>query len=40
MLLDDRVIESPEAATPPEALQVTLEPARGSPTPSGPLVVS
>jgi len=34
------IIESPETATPPEALQVTLEPARGSPAPSGPVVVS
>lgn len=34
------IIESAETATPPEALQVTLEPIRGSPTPSGPVVVS
>ncbi|MDQ6906642.1 MAG: sigma-70 family RNA polymerase sigma factor [Chloroflexota bacterium] len=35
-----RIIENPANATLPEALQVTLEPARGSPTPSGPVVVS
>lgn len=34
------IIERPEIATPPEALQITLEPARGSPAPSGPVVVS
>jgi RNA polymerase sigma-70 factor (ECF subfamily) len=34
------IIESPEVATPPEALQVTREPIRGSPTPSDPVVVS
>ena len=34
------IIENPANTTPPEALQVTLEPARGSPTPSGPVVVS
>ncbi len=34
------IIESPETAALPEALQVTLEPIRGSPTPSGPVVVS
>lgn len=33
------IIESAETAT-PEGLQVTLEPARGSPAPSGPVVVS
>jgi RNA polymerase sigma-70 factor, ECF subfamily len=33
------IIERPETATPPEALQVTLEPVRGSPTPTGPVVV-
>jgi RNA polymerase sigma-70 factor, ECF subfamily len=33
------IIENPADVTPPEALQVTLEPARGSPTPSGPVVV-
>jgi RNA polymerase sigma factor (sigma-70 family) len=34
------IIENPANTTPPEALQVTLEPARGSPAPSGPVVVS
>ncbi len=34
------IIESPETATPPDALEVTLEPVRGSPQPSGPVVVS
>jgi RNA polymerase sigma-70 factor (ECF subfamily) len=34
------IIENPTNVAPPEALQVTLEPARGSPTPSGPVIVS
>ncbi len=34
------IIENPANATPPEALQVTLEPVRGSPMPSGPVIVS
>ncbi len=34
------IIENPVNTTPPEALQVTQEPARGSPTPSGPVIVS
>ncbi|MCA1668285.1 MAG: anti-sigma factor, partial [Thermomicrobia bacterium] len=34
------IIENPANTTPPEAIEVTLEPARGSPTPSGPVVVS
>jgi len=35
-----RIIENPANAMPPEALEVTLEPVRGSPTPSGPVIVS
>lgn len=35
-----RIIENQGNAAPPEALQVTVEPARGSPTPSGRVVVS
>lgn len=35
-----RIFENPANVTPPDAVQVTLEPTRGSPTPSGPVVVS
>lgn len=34
------IAEGPELATPPEAIQVTVEPANGSPNPSGPVVVA
>ncbi|MHB8646455.1 MAG: sigma-70 family RNA polymerase sigma factor [Thermomicrobiales bacterium] len=35
-----RIIENPANTSAPDALQVTLEPARGSPAPSGSVVVS
>ena len=34
------IAEGPELATLPDALQVTLEPARGSPAPTGPVIVA
>jgi RNA polymerase sigma-70 factor (ECF subfamily) len=34
------IAEGPELAAPPEAVQVTLEPAGGSPVPSGPVVIT
>ncbi len=34
------LIENPANAAPPEALEVTREPVRGSPVPSGPVIVS
>jgi hypothetical protein len=34
------IAEGAEVAVPPEAVQVTLEPAGGSPVPSGPVVIT
>ena len=33
------IVERPELATPPDALEVTLEPIGGSPSPTGPVVI-
>ncbi len=32
--------EGPDFATPPQAIQVTLEPAGGSPIPTGPVMIA
>jgi RNA polymerase sigma-70 factor, ECF subfamily len=34
------IAESPDLAAPPEAIQITLEPANGSPAPTGPAVLA
>ncbi|HEY6148267.1 MAG TPA: sigma-70 family RNA polymerase sigma factor [Thermoanaerobaculia bacterium] len=34
------IAEAPELSTPPQSIEVTLEPERGSPAPTGPTVVS
>jgi anti-sigma-K factor RskA len=34
------IAERAELSTPPAAVEITIEPSAGSPTPSGPVVVS